>query len=128
MNTRQLISMLPIILIVVLMYFLMIRPQRKKQKQTETMRKGIKPGDKIVTIGGLKGKVVKTFDDALTIEVGSGTSKARFEVMRWAISSVGDQQGGAGAGAGATAKKEEEEPAPKKKPKKLGKDSDEEKY
>jgi preprotein translocase subunit YajC len=108
----------------------MIRPQRKKQKQTETMRRSVKAGDKIVTIGGLKGKVVKTADDALTIEVGSGAGKAKFEVMRWAISSVGDQPGGAGAGAGATAEKEkeEEEPAPKKKPKKLGKDSDEEKY
>lgn len=76
---------LPILLIVVF-YFLLIRPQRKREKQVNEMRKNIKSGDHIVTIGGIYGKIIKVKDDKVTIEVGA--DKTRFDVTRWAISSV----------------------------------------
>lgn len=76
---------LPVLLLVVF-YFLLIRPQKKKEKQVNEMRKNIKIGDQIVTIGGIYGKVTKLKDEKITIEVGS--DKTRFEVTRWAISSV----------------------------------------
>ena len=52
------------------------------------MRKGVKAGDKIITIGGMKARVIKDKEDSLIIEVGE---KVRMEVMRWAVSSVVEQ-------------------------------------
>lgn len=77
---------LPLILLVALMYFLLIKPQKKREKQTAVMRNSIVVGDEVVTIGGIKGKIVKTKDDTLVIEVGA--DKIKFEIMRWAISKV----------------------------------------
>jgi len=68
------------------MYFLLIRPQKKREKQVTAMRNAVKAGDDVVTIGGIRGKIVKTRDEILTIQVGS--DKTKFEVMRWAISKV----------------------------------------
>jgi preprotein translocase subunit YajC len=77
---------LPLILLIVLMYFLLIRPQKKREKQTAEMRNSVRVGDEVVTIGGICGKIVKTKDDTLVIEVGA--DKIKFEIMRWAISKV----------------------------------------
>lgn len=77
---------LPLVLLVVLMYFLLIRPQKKREKQTAMMRNSVRVGDEVVTIGGIRGKIVKTKDDTLVIEVGA--DKVKFEIMRWAISKV----------------------------------------
>jgi preprotein translocase subunit YajC len=83
---------LPLVLLVVLMYFLLIRPQKKREKQTATMRNSVRVGDEVVTIGGIRGKIVKTKDDTLVIEVGA--DKVKFEIMRWAISKVDSEAGG----------------------------------
>ena len=85
-NSQFWIQMLPLILIVPIMYFLLIRPQKKKDKETTRMRNAIKVGDEIITIGGIVGKVVRTKDDALIIQVGA--DKVKFEIMRWAVSRV----------------------------------------
>ncbi len=77
---------LPLILLIVLMYFLLIRPQKKREKETTEMRNSIRVGDEVVTIGGICGKIVKTKDETLIIEVGA--DKVKFEIMRWAISKV----------------------------------------
>lgn len=53
------VSILPLVLIIVLLYFMMIRPQRKKEKETKAMINAMKVGDKVVTIGGICGKVAK---------------------------------------------------------------------
>jgi preprotein translocase subunit YajC len=118
-----------LVLIFAVMYFVMIRPQRKKQKQVEEMRAGVKAGDRITTIGGLKGRVVRVTDDAIMIE--AGPDKVRVEFMKWAVSKV-DEKGAPKSGAGARTEKEEtspdEEPAEEKaeaprtvkKPKRLG--------
>ena len=82
---------LPLVLLVVLMYFLLIRPQKKREKQTTIMRNSIKVGDEVTTIGGIRGKIVKTKDDTLVIEVGA--DKIKFEIMRWAISKADSEVG-----------------------------------
>ena len=51
------VTFLPFILIMVIIYFLMIRPQTKRQKEKEAMREGIKKGDKVITMGGIYGTV-----------------------------------------------------------------------
>ena len=71
---------------IALMYFLLIRPQKKKEKEVKEMRDAIKVGDEVITIGGICGKIVKTKDDSLIIQVGA--DKTKFEIMRWAVSSV----------------------------------------
>ena len=83
---QALIQLSPLIILIVIMYFFMIRPQKKKDKQIQDMRKGLQVGDEIVTIGGICGKIVKTKEDSFIIQVGA--DKVKFEMMRWAVSSV----------------------------------------
>ena len=64
-------AFVPIILITAIFYFLLIRPQQKKQKQLEAMIKAIDKGDNVVTTGGLHGKVIGVTDDVLTLEIAS---------------------------------------------------------
>ncbi|WP_084145959.1 preprotein translocase subunit YajC [Anaerovorax odorimutans] len=86
MNNQSLMTFVPLILLIFIMYFLLIRPQKKREKQVTAMRNAIKVGDDIITIGGICGKVVKTKDESLVIQVGA--DKTKFEVMRWSISKV----------------------------------------
>ncbi|MDR3294981.1 MAG: preprotein translocase subunit YajC [Clostridiales Family XIII bacterium] len=79
-------TILPLILLIAIMYFLLIRPQKKREKDVNTMRNAIKVGDEVITIGGICGKIVKTKDEVLTIQVGA--DKTKFEIMRWAVSKV----------------------------------------
>ena len=79
-------SMLPFLLVLVVMYFLMIRPQKKKDKQMQEMRSSIEIGDSVTTIGGIVGIVVSIKEDTLVVETGTDRSKIRFK--RWAISEV----------------------------------------
>jgi len=79
-------SMLPFLLVLVVMYFLIIRPQKKKDKQMQDMRSSIEIGDSITTIGGIVGIVVSIKEDTLVVETGTDRSKIRFK--RWAISEV----------------------------------------
>lgn len=79
----MLIQMLPLILMFVVLYFLMIRPQRKKEKEIQAMRAAIEVGDEIVTGGGIIGRVVSIREDTVVIETGSDRSKIR--IARWAI-------------------------------------------
>lgn len=83
---QALIQLAPLIILIVIMYFFMIRPQKKKDKQIQDMRKSLQVGDEIVTIGGICGKIVKTKEDSFIIQVGA--DKIKFEMMRWSVSSV----------------------------------------
>lgn len=65
------------------MYFILIRPQRKKQKEEKKMRENLQVGDEIVTIGGIYGRVISIKEDALVIESKSDHSK--LTVARWAM-------------------------------------------
>ena len=66
-------SFLPIILMFVVLYFLMIRPQMKRQKEQKAMIDGLAKGDEIVTAGGVVGKITKVSDGYVTMEVAEGT-------------------------------------------------------
>ena len=67
-----------------MMYFLTIRPQKKKQKEDQAMRDNLQIGDEITTIGGIVGKIVTTKEDVLIIETGADRNKIK--ITRWAIS------------------------------------------
>ena len=71
-------SFLPIILIVGVFYFFMIRPQMKKQKEEKKFREGLKKGDSVVTIGGVHGKIVEVETSTFLVEVATGV-RLRFE-------------------------------------------------
>ena len=75
--------MMPMILIFGLMYFIMIRPQKKREKESQAMRNALEIGDEIVTVGGILGRVVSTKDETVLIESGSANTKLR--VTRSAI-------------------------------------------
>ena len=62
-SDNMLVSLLPFILIFVIMYFLILRPQQKRAKQHQDMVKNVRRGDTVVTSGGLIGKVTKVIDD-----------------------------------------------------------------
>ena len=109
---------LPLILLIVLMYFLLIRPQKKREKETAEMRNSIRVGDEVVTIGGICGKIVKTKDETLIIEVGA--DKIKFEIMRWAINKV-EVKGESGKKAAAVAEAEADAANKKIKPKRMKK-------
>ena len=79
---------MPVIMIgmLVLMYFVTIRPQQKKQKEEQKMRNSLRVGDELTTIGGIKGRVVSIKDDTITLETGNDRTKVQFE--KWAIQTV----------------------------------------
>jgi preprotein translocase subunit YajC len=79
----MIIQFVPILFIIVIFYFLLIRPQKKRDKATQEMRSKVEVGDEIVTVGGLIGRVVSLKDDTIVIETGSDRSKVR--IARWAI-------------------------------------------
>ena len=116
---ETLINLSPFILLIVLMYFLMIRPQKKKDKQIKDMRNSLTVGDEIITIGGICGKIVKTKDETIVIQVGA--DKVKFEMMRWSVSSVTKESPKRGTQKDTF---EEEEEPKKAMPKKLRKSSD----
>ena len=64
-----LVQMLPFLVILVLFYFLLIRPQQKKARETQEMLDALKPGDNVVTAGGIHGKIVKLQEDEVSVEV-----------------------------------------------------------
>ena len=79
---NPLVSLLPLVLIIVVFYFFMIRPQMKKQKDLKKFRETIKNGDKILTIGGIYGKVIETSEKTVIIEV---ENKMRLKVDKTAL-------------------------------------------
>ena len=80
----QLISMLvSMVLMVGVFYFLLIRPQRKKQKEEKQMRENLQVGDEVVTIGGIYGRVISLKEDSMVIESKSDHSK--LTIARWAM-------------------------------------------
>ncbi len=82
----QLLTMiLPFGLIILVFYFLIIRPQNKKQKDTKLMLAAIKKNDKVVTIGGIRGLIVSVKDDTVIVRV---DDNVKLEVSKSAISSV----------------------------------------
>ena len=81
-------SIVPFALVIVLMYFMIIRPQKKKDKQFKDMLSALEIGDKIVTIGGFYGKVTKIKDDKIDFECGQGENQSVMHIYKWGIKEV----------------------------------------
>ena len=125
MNSQTLTMFVPLILLIVAMYFLLIRPQKKREREVNNMRANLHVGDEIVTIGGICGKIVKTKDESIVIQVGA--DKVKMEMMKWSVSKVvNPAEARAARKAERAAKDEFEEEAPKKAmPKRMKKASEE---
>ncbi len=83
----ELITMIiPMVLLVLVFYFIIYRPQKKQEKETQDMRSSIELGDVIVTNGGIVGMVVKIKDDMLLIE--SGGNRTKLQIQKWAVHSI----------------------------------------
>ena len=108
-------SIIMIVAMIAVFYFLMIRPENKRKKEAEQMRSAVKSGDQITTIGGIMGTVVSVKDEKFVME--TGADQVRIELAKWAISSNET----AAAAAKAEAKKRQEEKAKAKAAKKVSK-------
>ncbi|MBE6027054.1 MAG: preprotein translocase subunit YajC [Clostridiales bacterium] len=121
-------SLVLMVLLIALIYFMMIRPQRKKDKADREMREALKVGDEIITIGGIIGKVEKVNEK--TVVISTTAAKNKIEFLKTAIASVSAKEGGSAKPAAKEETKaaEEEKKAPsrdkKVTPKKLGKKSE----
>lgn len=107
--------LIPLIAMIGIFYFLMIRPENKRKKEAEQMRSSVKVGDNIITIGGIVGKVVNVKDDKIVIE--TSADQVRMELMKWALSTNET----AAAAAKAEAEKKQEAAAKAKAVKKAAK-------
>lgn len=76
-------SLISLVMVVLVFYFFIIRPQSKKDKEASKMRSSLQVGDDIITIGGIVGTIVNIKEDTLVIETGSDRSKIR--ITRWAV-------------------------------------------
>ena len=88
MFIATLLQMSPILIMVLVMYFLMIRPERKRRKKEKAMLDALKRGDRICTIGGIYGTIMDIMDDTITLSVGRDTLS--MVIARWAVRSVED--------------------------------------
>jgi len=82
-SVSPLVGFLPLIIIFFIFYFLLILPQQRKQKSHQMMLEGLKRGDKVVTIGGIFGKIVNIKEEILTLEI---ANEVRVEIAKSAIS------------------------------------------
>ena len=82
-------SILMLVVLIAVFYFLLIRPENKRKKKAQEMRDSLKKGDVITTIGGIVGKIVMVNPDTLVIE--TSEDRVRMEITKWAISTTGVQ-------------------------------------
>ena len=111
-------SIIMIVAMIAVFYFLMIRPENKRKKEAEQMRSSVKEGDQVTTIGGVIGVVVSVKEDKFVME--TSADRVRVEFAKWAISS----NDSAVAAAQEAAKKAAEERAKAKAAKKAAKKMD----
>jgi preprotein translocase subunit YajC len=78
-------SFLPLVLMFAVLYFIMIRPQMKRQKETKAMLEALAVGDEVLTVGGIMGKVTAMKDVVLTVEISPGTE---VQIQKGAITAV----------------------------------------
>src|SRR3989338_11247311 len=90
-GAAMLANFLPIILIFAIFYFMLIRPQQKKQKDFEKMLKEVKKNDEVVTNGGIHGTILNVKDDTLTLKI---DDNVKIEINKSAIGYVKKSRGG----------------------------------
>ena len=79
-------SLMMIVVMIAVFYFMLIRPENKRKKQAEEMRNSIKKGERITTIGGMKGRVVQVTDDTVVFE--TSEDRVRIEIAKWGVQST----------------------------------------
>ena len=79
-------SLIMLVVLIAVFYFLLIRPENKRKKQAQAMRDSLKKGDVITTIGGICGRVLNIKEDSLVIETGADRNK--MTIKKWAIQTV----------------------------------------
>ena len=89
--TQGMSSIIMIVALFAIMYFMMIRPENKRKKKAQEMRDSLKKGDVITSIGGIVGKIAHVNKDTIIIE--TSEDRVRMELTKWAVSSVGVQTG-----------------------------------
>ena len=77
-------TIIMLVVMVGVFYFMLIRPENKRKKEAEQLRSNIKPGDKVTTIGGITGTVVSAKDEKFVLE--TGADQVRIEFAKWALS------------------------------------------
>lgn len=82
-------SILMIVLMIAVFYFMLIRPENKRKKQAAEMRSSLTIGDEVTTIGGIVGTICAVKANSIVIE--TGADRVRVELMKWAVSSKGVQ-------------------------------------
>src|SRR6185503_12416892 len=82
-------SLVPLVLLIVVFYFALIRPQQKKQKEHAQLLKGVRPGDKIVTTGGIVGVIVSVKEKTISIR----SADAKFEITKAAVAEITERSG-----------------------------------
>ena len=90
MDTNMIISIVYMIALFAIFYFLFIRPQRKKEKQLEELRSSLEVGQMVTTIGGMLATVAKVEEEFVVLEVGPNRTKMPFK--KWAIASVEEKK------------------------------------
>ena len=91
MGEQGMSTIIMLVLMFAVMYFLMIRPENKRKKKAQEMRDSLKKGDVITSIGGIIGKVVAVTANTIVIE--TSEDRVRMELAKWAVSSTGVQTG-----------------------------------
>ena len=79
-------SMILLVAMIAVFYFLIIRPENKRKKQAETMRNSLKKGERITTIGGMVGRIVQVNDTTVVFE--TSEDRVRIEIAKWGIQST----------------------------------------
>ncbi len=79
-------SLLMIVVMIAVFYFMLIRPENNRKKKAEEMRNSIKKGERITTIGGMKGRVVQVTDDSVVFE--TSEDRVRIEIAKWGVQST----------------------------------------
>ena len=90
MNTNMIISIVYMVALFAIFYFLFIRPQRKKEKQLEELRSSLEVGQMVTTIGGMLATIAKVEEEHVVLEVGPNRTKMPFK--KWAIASVEEKK------------------------------------
>ena len=114
-TASMLATFIPLILMIVVFYFLLIRPQKKRDKEVQKMRENIEIADEIVTIGGIIGDIVSIKDDSIVIE--TTTDRVRVEFAKFAVSTnnTAEKEAAKQKAAALAARKAEKEKAKKEK-------------
>lgn len=90
MNTSMIYSIIYMVALFAIFYFLFIRPQKKKEKQLDELRSSLEVGQMVITISGMVATVAKVEDEVVILEVGANRTKMPFK--KWAIASVEEKK------------------------------------